>query len=212
MTSPERLYTVEEYLAHEEFAEGRHEYVNGRIYPMAGAEPAHELICTSVSAALVVGTRGQPCFVFGSNMRLHVAASDLYTYPEVSGLCGRPQFAPTRPQTLLNPSFIVEVLSPSTEAYDRGAKFEHYRIVPSLAEYVLIAPGYKSVERYVRDGTSWRYQAFTRTDELVELPSIAVALRVGDVYERVDALDGPPKSPPTPRLVREPVTDWGAAV
>ena len=216
MTAPDRrphdrLSTEEEYLALEQAAERRHEYVNGHVLAMAGADPNHELLCASVTAALVTALRGRPCFVFGSSMRVKVSATGLYTYPDVSALCGRPELEATQPQTLLNPRVLVEVLSRSTEAYDRGAKFQHYGHVRALQEYVLVKPDGRYVERYVRDGASWVYTSFTRPDDLVELPSIGAALRVGDVYEQVDALDRPPP-PPTPRLIREGTPPWTANV
>ncbi len=155
--------------------------------------------------------RGRPCRAFGSNLRLKVRASRIYTYPDVSGLCGRVEVEPTRPQTFLNPSFIIEVLSPSTEAYNRGAKFAHYQLLPTLAEYVMVAQDHMRIERYLRSGSSWQFDQFTRPDDLVTLPSVECALRVGDVYEHVAFLDEPP--PMLPRLVREAdAPAWAAAV
>ena len=203
MTSSQRVYTVDEYLALDAAApEGvRYEYANGEVTAMAGAEANHEQIVLNVGALILAGIRGRPCRVFGSNLRLQMQASRAYKYPDLSGLCGRAEFEPTRPQTLLNPSFIVEVLSPSTEAYDRSAKFAHYELIPTLSEYLLVAQDHMRVERYLRRGTSWQYDAFTRPDDLVALPSVACALRVGEIYEQIEFPDPPPGMP---RLVREP--------
>ena len=212
MTAPQRLYTEEEYLALDAAAPRgvRYEYANGLVTKMTGADPNHELIVANLLAHLHPITRGGRCLVFGSNLRVTVRSSRAYKYPDVSGFCGRPEFLDTRPRTFLNPSFLVEVLSPSTEHGDRTDKFAHYQLIPSLAEYVLVAQHYMRVERYVRAVTSWTLDTFTRPDDVVELPSVGGALRLGDVYANVD-LSGPP--PKMPRLVREEEAPaWGAAV
>ena len=211
MTVPQRVYTVEEYLALDAAApQGeRYEYANGRIIAMAGADANHEQIVLNIGASILGGMRGRPCRVFGSNLRLKMQASRAYKYPDLSGLCGRAEFEATRPQTFLNPSFIVEVLSPSTEAYDRSAKFAHYALIPTLSEYLLVAQDHMRVERYLRRGTSWQYDAFTHLDDVVALPSVGCELRVSEVYARIEFPDVPqtmPSSmpPSMPRLVREP--------
>lgn len=213
MTAPQRLYTEEEYLALDAAApEGvKYEYANGYVTKMTGADPNHEQIVANLIIALGPITRDGRCRVYPSNLRVTVRSSRAYKYPDVSGLCGRPEFLDTRPRTFLNPSFLIEVLSPSTERGDRTDKFAHYQLIPSLADYVLVAQNYMRVERYVRTGASWTLDVFTRPDDVVELPSVTGVLRLGDVYANVDLSDGPP--PRMPRLVREdkaPV--WGAAV
>lgn len=204
MTSPQRLYTVEEYLALDAAApEGvRYEYANGLITAMSGASGNHELLVARIIALLVNGTRGKRCFVFGSNLRLGVRASRAYKYPDVSGRCGRPEFEDTRPETFLNPSFLFEILSRSTERRDRGDKFAHYQLIPSLREYVLVAQDHMRVERYVPAGDVWTLKVLARPDDVLELPSVGCALRLGDIYESVEFSDRPR---PTPRLVREDV-------
>ncbi len=201
MNSPHRLCTSEEYLTLESDAPARSEYVNGHMYAMAGAETTHELLVANLIAGVHAGMRGRPCRVYGSNLQIKVRASGMYTYPDVSAMCGRPEFEPTRPQTLVNPSVVVEVLSPSTEAYDRGAKFAHYQLMPTLAEYVMVAQDHMRIERYLRSGASWQFDQCTRPDEMVSLPSIAGVLRVGDVYAGVEFHDEPPSR--MPRLMRE---------
>src|SRR5438067_4427740 len=146
----ERYYTPEEYLEFEEKAIEKHEYYDGRIYVMSGSSVNHGRICRNVLSALHVQLRGRPCEAFNSDIKTHVEASDLYTYPDVSALCGEPRFESERRGVLLNPSVIVEVLSPSTEGYNRGKKFSHYKRIPSLREYVLIAQDYAHVERSMR--------------------------------------------------------------
>ncbi|HEY0776861.1 MAG TPA: Uma2 family endonuclease [Gemmatirosa sp.] len=204
MTSPQHLYTIEEYLALDAAAPRgvRHEYANGQVTAMSGAEPNHELLVARLLALLDTNMRGRPCRVFGSNLRVGVRASRAYKYPDVSGLCGRAEFEPTRPQTFLNPSVLVEVLSPSTESRDRGAKFAHYELIPTLSEYVLVAQDEMRVERYLRRGASWQYDRFTHAGDVVTLPSVGCEFRLGDAYEHVEFPDDPP--PTMPRLVREP--------
>lgn len=212
MTSPQRLYTEEEYLALDAAApEGvRYEYANGLITAMAGADPNHELIVANLLAHLHPITRDGRCRIFGSNLRVAVRSSRAYKYPDVSGLCGRPEFLDTRPRTFLNPNFLIEVLSPSTERGDRTDKFAHYELIPSLAEYVLVAQNYMRVERYVRTGASWTLDTFTRPNDAVTLPSVGGVLRLSDVYANVDLSEPPPRMP---RLVREQEAPaWDAAV
>ena len=147
----ERYITVEEYLAFEGASLEKHEYLDGRIYAMSGAMPNHNRVSANVLASLHAQFRGRGCEVFGSDMKVRVPATGLYTYPDVTALCGEARFDPGDQGVLLNPSVIVEVLSPSTEAYDRGTKFSHYRKIDSLREYVLIAQDRVRVERYARD-------------------------------------------------------------
>ncbi|GJG85554.1 hypothetical protein tb265_07350 [Gemmatimonadetes bacterium T265] len=213
MTAPQRLYTEEEYLALDAAAPRgvRYEFANGLVTRMTGADPNHEQIVANAIAHLHPITRDGRCRVYPSNLRVTVQSSRAYKYPDVSGLCGCPEFLDTRPRTFLNPSFLIEVLSPSTERGDRTDKFAHYQLIPSLAEYVLVAQHYMRVERYVRSGASWVLDVFTRADEVVELPSVGGVLRLGDVYANVDLPNEPP--PTMPRLVREAEAPaWGAAV
>lgn len=217
MTAPERrpqqrLYTEEEYLELDAAAPRgvRYEYANGLITAMAGVEPNHEQIIANLVIALGPITLDGRCRVYTSNLRVAVRKSRAYKYPDLSGLCGRAEFADTRPRTFLNPSFLVEVLSRSTERSDRGDKWAHYQLIPSLAEYVLVAQDHVRVERYVRAGASWALTVFTEPDDVLELPSVGGRLRLADVYRNVDFTDGPPRR--MPRLVREEAPDWGAAV
>lgn len=211
MTAPQRLYTVEEYLALDAAAPRgvRYEYANGLVTVLTGASGNHEQLVARIAASLVIATQGRPCSVFGSNLRVGVRASRAYKYPDVSGLCGRPEFEDIRPETFLNPSFLIEILSRSTERRDRGDKFAHYQLIPSLREYVLVAQDHMRIERYVPAGGSWTLDVFNRPDEVVELPSVGGALRLGDVYRGVEFPDGPR---PTPRLVREEGATWAAGV
>ena len=150
----ERL-TVEEYLQKERVSVEKHEYWGGEIFAMAGASHAHNLIVANTIFALMQALRGK-CLVYPSDMRLHVPASGLFTYPDVSVVCGPPQFLDGAEDTLENPAVLVEVLSPATESYDRGKKFEGYRSIPSFADYLLIAQDRVMVEHYRRqEGGGW---------------------------------------------------------
>ena len=203
MTSPQRLYTVEEYLALDAAApEGvRYEYANGYVTAMSGASGNHEQLVGSLVALIHGAMRGRPCLVYPSSLRVAVRASRAYKYPDVSGLCGRPEFEATSPETLLNPSFLIEVLSRLTEAKDRDSKFAHYKLIPSLSEYVLVSQDRMRVERFLRQGRSWQLDEFVAPDDVLDLPSVECALRLGDLYDRVEFRDGPPRM--APRLVRE---------
>src|SRR5581483_8514282 len=154
-TAGKHLLTPQEYLARERRAEYRSEYYRGEMFAMAGASRAHTLIKDNVAAETRSQLKGGPCSVYTSDLRVKVEATGLYTYPDVVIACDEEQFEDNAFDTLLNPRAIVEVLSDSTEKYDRGTKFDHYREVPSLQEYVLIAQDRPRVERYVRqaDGT-----------------------------------------------------------
>ncbi|MCP4662549.1 MAG: Uma2 family endonuclease [bacterium] len=134
----ERKWTVEQYLAFERESETKHEYYDGETFAMAGASPAHNLISWNIAMALGPQVRSRGCFGFPADMRLRIPATGLYTYPDVVVVCGEPEFDQQR-DTLLNPTLIIEILSPSTEDYDRGRKFAHYRSLESLAAYLVIA-------------------------------------------------------------------------
>nr|CAA9293807.1 hypothetical protein AVDCRST_MAG63-4610 [uncultured Armatimonadetes bacterium] len=179
------LYTVEEYLALEREAEYKSEFVNGQILAMSGASRAHNLIATNVSSELRVQLKGRPCETYSGDMRVQVSDTGMYAYPDVVVVCGEPRFEDTHPETLTNPTVIVEVLSASTEAHDRGAKFAHYRRLLSLQEYVLIAQDRCSVERFVRRGGEWLFSEATALSDTVALTSIDCRLALAEVYDRV---------------------------
>jgi Uma2 family endonuclease len=154
---PSRHFTPEEYLDLEIEADYRSEYINGEIYVMAGASEEHNIIAGNIYAALRPELRGSPCRMFMSEMRVKVEATELYTYPDVVVVCGEREYeVARRGMSLLNPVLIVEVLSESTEAYDRGARFQHYRQIPTLREYLLVAQEKQQIERFFRtDSGEW---------------------------------------------------------
>lgn len=182
-------YSPQQYLALERDAPQKHEYINGEIFAMGGASERHNLIVVNVAASIHGQLRGKPCKVYASDMRLKVSATGLYTYPDVAALCGEAHFDDEQQDTLLNPTLVIEVLSRSTEGYDRGEKFAHYRRIESLAEYLLVSQDKHLVEQYVRQrDNQWLMSEVSRLEENVELPSIECTLLLSDVYDRIQAV------------------------
>lgn len=179
-------YTAEEYLARERAAPlERSEFINGQIYAMSGASREHNLVSGNGFGELRAQLRGRPCEAYINDMRVKINETGAYVYPDVVVVCGEPQFEDASVDTLTNPTLIVEVLSPSTEGYDRGAKSAHYRRLASLQEYVLIAPNRISVERFVRQGGEWVLSEATDPGTIVSLASIGCRLALADVYDKV---------------------------
>jgi Uma2 family endonuclease len=181
------LLTPEEYLALERNAEHKSEYFAGEVFALAGASERHNLIVGNVFAGLHPQLRNRPCKVYASDMRAKVHATGLYTYPDVVAVCDEARFDDDQKDTLLNPTVILEVLSESTEAYDRGRKFAHYRKLESLAEYVLIAQETHHVEHYLRQpDNQWLLSESDGLQDAIHLPSINCHLALADVYDKVD--------------------------
>ena len=186
---PNRHISVEDYLVTERRAETKSEYVDGEVFAMSGASREHNLIVVNVVASMHGQLKGRPCETYAGDMRVHVPATGLYTYPDVTVVCGEPQFEDAELDTLLNPTLLVEVLSPSTEGYDRGKKFAQYRALESFREYVLVSQEEVRVEIFTRqeDGHWLLSQEAARLDEALLLASIGCELRLADVYDRVIA-------------------------
>jgi Uma2 family endonuclease len=183
----QQRYTPEEYLALERQAQCKSEYDAGDILAMAGASRWHNLIVANVVGELRAQLKGHPCATYPSHMRVKVSATGLYTYPDVTVVCGEARFEDNQQDTLLNPTLIVEVLSESTEAYDRGGKFAHYRKLPSLMEYVLIAQTKPHIEHYVRQPDNrWLLSEADSLSDTLHLPSIDCRLALAEVYDKVD--------------------------
>jgi len=179
--------TPEDYLAFEREAEIKHEYCNGQLYAMSGATRAHNLITGNMFVALHTQLKGRTCEVYTGEMRVLVdaARSYAYRYPDVVVACEEPRFEDDVFDTLLNPTVIVEVLSPSTAARDRGEKFEDYGQLASLHEYVLVAQKEVCVEHYLRQGSQWVSHEYRELDAVLRLMSIHCALPLREIYERV---------------------------
>ena len=178
-------YTAAEYLALERRATYKSEYVNGHIIAMSGASRRHNLIAANISRELSSQLRGRPCESYISDMRVRVSETGLYTYPDIVAVCGDIRFADEQTDTLLNPTVIVEVLSASTEASDRGDKFAHSRRLASLHDYVLVSQDAVRVERYVRQGEKWLLSEASPLTDTVSLASIQYMLVLEDIYDKV---------------------------
>ncbi|MDE0013535.1 MAG: Uma2 family endonuclease [Candidatus Poribacteria bacterium] len=178
--------TPREYLAFERKAATKHEYLNGQIVAMSGASFAHNFLTMNVANQLYNQLTGGECQVAASDMRVKVAQIDSYFYPDVVVVCGEPRAEDDTFDTLLNPTVIVEVLSSSTEAYDRGEKFEHYQQIASLKDYVLISQNEVRVEHYCRQESEWLQTEFRGLEDVLLLLSIGCELRLQDIYRRVE--------------------------
>jgi Uma2 family endonuclease len=165
-------YTPEQYLALERRNEFKSEYDNGLITTMAGASRAHNLITGNLNGEIRSQLKDRPCEVYGSDMRVCVSPTGLYTHPNVVAVCGKPYFQDDEQDTLLNSTMIVEVLSPAIESYDRGDKFAHYRRLATLREYVIVAQDKVMVERNTRQGSEWLLTELNRLDETLRLEPI----------------------------------------
>ncbi len=185
---PKTYFTPEQYLALEREAEHKSELVNGQIYAISGASREHILIATNLISEINTQFKGKPCETYGSDMRVKVSPSGMYTYPDVTIACNGPRFEDDHVDTLLNPTVIVEVLSPSTEAYDRGEKFAHYRKLASLSDYVLVSQDKPRIEHYVRhpdDPSRWVLTEISGLDSVLRLASIGCEVALSEIYDRV---------------------------
>lgn len=180
-------YTPEEYLAIDRMAEFKSEYIDGEIVAMTGASMAHNWIVANLGGELHGRLRGGPCRSAQSDMRVKVSSSVRYVYPDVIVVCGEPRLEDEVFDTLLNPTLIMEVLSKTTEYYDRGEKFEHYRTIETLREYVLVAQDQVHVERFVRTGDQWIGSACGDIDGTLDLRSIKCEIPLRDIYHEVDS-------------------------
>ncbi|MDE0012293.1 MAG: Uma2 family endonuclease [Candidatus Poribacteria bacterium] len=181
----ETLLTPGEYLASERKATLKSEYINGEILAMSGASNAHNLITLDIGTELNIQLRGRECLVYTNDMRVRTSPMGSYFYPDVVVVCGNPHFEDNVFDTLLNPILVVEVLSPSTEAYDKGEKFRHYQELTSLQEYVLVSQDRVRVEQYRLLKTQWVQTEFRSPEDVLSLASIGCELPLQDIYRRV---------------------------
>ena len=184
---PKRFFTPEEYLALEVVAEYRSQYVDGEIFAMAGAQPWHIDVTGNLIVALRTRFLGRPCKVYFNEMRVRSEPGNLWTYPDVVALCGTPVFDTGQdPYTLLNPQVIFEVLSPSTETFDRGEKFRRYRLLESLTDYVLVSSDRRRVDHYrVQENGIWICEEYTNPRGRLQLASLDCDLPLAEIYEGV---------------------------
>jgi Uma2 family endonuclease len=187
-TQPKVLLTPEEYLAIEREAEFRSEYWSGEMFAMGGAREPHNDICVNVSGELWQQLRSRPCKIYSNDMRVRTV-SNLYTYPDGIVVCGERRFLDERRDTLLNPNLIIEVLSPSTERYDRGSKFEQYRGIESLREYLMLASDRIHAELFTKQPNGhWSLSEWSAPEDVVPLESCDCRLKLAEVYEKVEFL------------------------
>lgn len=185
-TAKKPFITQEEYLKIERASEYRHEYYDGEMFAMSGATRAHNVIALNISRRLLEQFEDRECEAYMADMRVKVDRKGLYTYPDVVAACDSPEFEDEEFDTLINPRVIIEVLSKSTEDYDRGTKFEMYRRIPSLQDYVLVAQDRMHVEHFQRQSDGrWILEDFNESEGTVTFESIACRLRVGDIYTKV---------------------------
>jgi Uma2 family endonuclease len=200
----EHYHTIEEYLELERNSELRHEYVSGEIVAMAGATRAHNLVTGNVAQRLRNQLEGKPCETYSNDMRVKTTPTD-YTYPDVVVVCDEPQLEDTGLDTLLNPTVVIEVLSKTSEARDRGEKFSDYRTIQSVREIVFTSQHERRVEHYVRQANDeWTLHDVTDPAGAIELSSIGCTLTLAQIYERVEF--------PPPRHLRSVERDSEAEV
>ncbi len=178
--------TPEEYLALERKAEFKNEYIDGEIVAMTGASREHNLVVVNITREISQQLKGRSCEAYSNDMRVRIPSSRLYTYPDMVVVCDEPQFEDQEFDTLLNPTVIIEVLSESTELYDRGKKFSFYRTIESLAEYLLVAQDECRIEQFVRQADGgWLLSEHRSPEDTVKLASIQCSLELREVYDKV---------------------------
>ena len=194
-TQPRRRYTLEEYFALELASAEKYEYFDGEVFAMSGASPEHEEVIGNLYTVLRQRARERGCRIFLSGLRVKVPSMPPYRYPDLTALCGAPRYERIGGiDALVNPSLIVEVLSPSTEAYDRGDKFTHYKSIESFTEYLLIAQHRPHVTHFVKQANNlWAHEEFNDLDDGLRLATLACELSLRELYEGIEF---PPITPP----------------
>lgn len=183
-TAPKPAQTpVEAYLAQEAHSLEKHEFYAGAITAMTGGSPRHAFILMNVGATLYTQLLPRGCFVASSDLRVHVFTRQFYTYPDVSVVCDEPRYDDN--QSLLNPTLLIEVVSPSTEAYDRGEKFQRYRAIPSLRAYLVVSQDRPHIDAYLREGESWHLIDADGLEAILRLDALNMTLALVDVYRNI---------------------------
>ncbi len=188
--APRRRVSEAEYLAEERRSAVRHEYVNGEMYAMAGGTPLHAAIAANLARVLGNALRGGTCGIASSDLRVHVASTGLYTYPDLTVVCDRIERHPKDETVIVNPTVVVEVLSDTTEAYDRGAKFRHYEHIPTLKEYLLVSADGRRFEHFRRLERGQWLRTVVDADEdpegILDLPSVSAQIAISEVSDGLD--------------------------
>ena len=184
---PKTAYSFDDYLATERtLVDQRHEYLDGQVFAMTGASWEHNVITANLTAKLHARLERRPCTVLSNDLRVRIETANAGTYPDLAVLCEAPEFYDDRRDTVTNPTLLVEVLSPSSEGYDRGEKFACYRTLPSLRQYVLVAQDRVAVDVLTREADSrWVIASFDRLDQEVPLESVGCTLPMAEVYARI---------------------------
>lgn len=189
-TLEQKLYSPEEYLQLEETAEFKNEYHDGQVVPMTGGSTNHNQIAGNIYAALKFGLKGQPYRTFVGDVRIWIPEVRLYTYPDVMVIDGQPVYHANRNDTITNPAIIIEVLSESTQDYDRGGKFAAYRSIPEFREYVLIDQYTVHVEHYVKTADKrWSFAEYDAEDEKLVLSVLPFEISFSDLYDQVEFVE-----------------------
>jgi Uma2 family endonuclease len=196
---PQPRLAPEQYLEIDRASEFRNEYYNGRMYAMSGGSHPHAIVIGNLIRHLGNALVKRPCLVTASDLRVRVAPAGLYTYPDVVVVCGEPRYADNQIDTLLNPILLIEVLSPSTEAYDRGFKSAQYRTLESLQEYALVSQAEPRVEVFRRqEGGHWLLSEFVGSEAVCRFESVGASVTLGEVYENVTFGGAEVPSKPSP--------------
>ena len=176
----------EDYLTMERASQEKHEYFKGEVFAMSGASWEHNVIAKNISTIILPFLKGSPCDMFGSDLRIHIPENTLYTYPDFSIICGKPEVTDKEKDTAVKPSVIIEILSKSTKDYDRGSKFMLYRSIKTLKEYITIDSLSFSVEIYTRqENNTWLLSEFKQLSDSFVISTISLILQLKDVYEDV---------------------------
>ncbi|MEO8413776.1 MAG: Uma2 family endonuclease [Ginsengibacter sp.] len=180
-----KFYSIQEYLQMENEAVEKHEYYKGEIFDMSGAGNRHNIIAINIIGSLYISLKGRTCQPYGSDMRIHIPENTLFTYPDISVICGDIIAPGEDENSATNPTAIIEILSPSTRNYDRGVKFMLCRAIPTLKEYILVEAESIHVEQFAfnKEGL-WQLKEFSGQNDQVMLESVNVKLLLGDIYER----------------------------
>lgn len=179
-----RRYTIEEYLEMERASDVKHEYYQGEIFAMSGASDSHNWIYINILGELCIQLKKKPCRPYGSDMRMHIPENTLFTYPDIAIYCGDPSVIDKDQDTVTEPAIIIELLSPSTRSYDLGKKFELYRAIPTLKEYILIDTENIAVKSWrINEYNYWGPQEYKTLQETLVIPTVGISLSMQDIYQ-----------------------------
>ena len=200
VAKPIHRLTEVEYLDLERSLESKNEFFDGEVFAMSGGTPLHSQIATNLAREFGNKLKGRDCIPYNPDLRLKVELAGLFTYPDLSVVCGPLQFAPGTDDTVVNPTLIIEVLSDSTEAYDRGKKFENYRQMPALREYLLVSQKEPRIEQFVRqENEQWLLREAAGWEATLALPSLEIKISLAEVFAGVEFVPTPIRARIPPR-------------